>query len=487
MGAAVAVGSACELGDTEVRPIHASFEIRPGPGTQENENWFLGQENDEIRGVLVLEPVVLNQAGAEDFGERLADLQPDAQGSGEPSPETDGDHMSGIIALRGDRGARVHEIDARYEGGLVTFEEGESFSVPDHGAHVVIDEFEIALDDSAGDGVFDSGTGSLTGAVETLDVMHFEEITDGVITAEPDVAGAEVILRSTGFNARRAFPYDGVSVHFTKPVRADDVRDHLGLVIDGESAAADISASADVDMPVVPDGASVPLATRATLRPADPIPEGAELTIDTTDIRDLSGLGVASEQAALDASPDLGSAHENMDFSGDFEGWHAGGTIEMRDEFETATPEDDAEFVVMQDRSQLVASLELPDDAASIALTATGFSEGGSFPGATLEIDVVYPDGEEVSAFSPGPIDHEDMITCEFDDGCARYFSQTEPLPVEIDVDSAAGERVFFRITLLESAGWPYWTHEHGAMPLQPPPSFAAAIENLELHTGDGD
>lgn len=443
--------AACESGesgeDLQPRPVHAAFEIAPGPDSEDGETWYIA--DDVLRGVIVL------------------DLT---------GPSGDGERMHGILALTADGASRVEAIEATYEDGVIAIDEG-TISEPSRGGRLAWERFELFLDDTSGDGILDSGAGALTGELDFF--FEFAYITDGAITAFADSGETGATIRSTGFVSDEAFPYDDVRTRFDKPVIADALDEELVLLVDGERAQASVSASGVADMPALGADGSISLATGATISPELPIPLGSELRLDTSGLADVSGFDVNAPDT-LEAAPDLGSALDNLNFDGELEGWHAIGNVELLDELHGAEPEIADTFLTMQDRSQLVAALELPEDADAISLRAIGFSQYGGLHEGAIAVDIVRPNGETVSEQSLGSFSEEELIHCE-DDDCHPFPYRSEPQTLELNVSEAAGERAFLRITV-NPDGF-FGTSDHLA--LSPPPRYAAALEDLQLRLED--
>ncbi len=446
-------GFGCDFGEDVAKPVHASFELRPGPD-DEHASW-LGDES-VVTGVIVLEPVP------------EPDVDADADGdAGREGEEEGGERMAGAIVLTGTISSTVVVIGARYGDGVITLDDGSTY-IPDHEAQLSWDRFELVLEDLDGDGWLDAGSGTFDGELDSFvdRVTTTTDITGGEITAEPDTRDAVATASSSGRDRGRLFPYDGVRVRFNKPVRANDVVDKLVLLVDGEVTEASVTPVSPVDMPDRAGGSPVSVTAMASVVPAAPIPLGTEVGVEVAGIRDVSAREVKGAEP-VDAAADLGSALSNLDFAQDFDRWHRIGAIELREQFEGAEPAAADRFVVLTELAQLVAELDLPEDAESITMAFTGFVD--TYPeiiGTEISAEIVHANGEQLSDAVPGRVTEDGMIECE--QGCSSYLYRTAPIPLELDVREAAGERVFLRVTVSANG-------------------YAAAVEDLRLHSTGGE
>jgi hypothetical protein len=430
-------------------PVHAAFEVRPGPESGAAGLWT-PTSGDRLNGLIAF------------------DLHGPPDGEGRQP-------MRGVVVVTGGSTSTVAEVEGTYDSGVLALEPTEMRAV---GWRLRWERFELDLEDAHDDGIFDAGSGILD--AEIFDIFDHVPIPDGVITVFADTLDATSTTRSRGFVSDQLFPYDLLGVQFSKPVRKDDVDRGLVLLINGEPAAAEVSTGPGIEIRSPESGHPVAVITGATLIPDVPIPYGADVSIDTSAITDLSGFAVSAPEDKLSAVPDLGPIDENLDFGEGFEGWHNVGA-RKEDAFECAEPQAGDQLVVFESRGRLVGALDLPEGAETISLDVTAFAELGDYPNDLLIVDVVTLEEQVIASAEVARLREDDgeLIRCD----AARWFQlRSEPIPLTLDVADAAGSEVLLRITLAGTTWTPFASSSGAWSYLSPPLQYAAAVENLTLH-----
>ncbi|MGE0869714.1 MAG: hypothetical protein AB7P03_14210 [Kofleriaceae bacterium] len=356
---------------------------------------------------------------------------------------TDGDALTGVVALRLGENRRAHltTITGYLEGHEVILNPATA-SVDDC-CTVAWTSLRIMLVEPQGGGISDTGSGTIAGEWTDHhgDVIEMAAVA-GTVAVTADVRPAQAKIAPLRTRWRPAlFPGDPISIVLDEPIAMDSVI-KLRLAANGEPIAGPSL------NPTVVNGR----VSSVTIAPSQLVPLGTTITLDTSAVRDVAGNPVTWDAAALQTPADPGTLTQNLSFENGLDGWFtAGAPPAASGDFLGLTPVDGANQATVFARGSLGGWFVVPSDANQLDLSVAVFSQVSVFDSRSAVVALVTADQQvvmydaEMEAGASGP--------CPACDG-APYRDMIPPKRVTLDLTPLRGQTVYL-VASSESADFP--------------------------------
>lgn len=349
-------------------------------------------------------------------------------------------------------------------------------------AGIVWDELRIDLREADSDGVYESGSGHIEGRHTSY---GSEDPFAHDFEAAPDAFRAVAKARPDGDLGADLLPWQPLVIELGQPVSIDQITSYA-LLADGK-----------------------PIAGETRLLEADPYyytavhfvpeafyPPGAELTLVTTDMKNLVGTAVASDPTPLRVLSDPGPANDNLGFEQGFAGWSAVGNVTTEASYGDVVPGEGAAMAVIQSvglvdyesyEGRLIGYLDVPADASELELSLEVVT-GDQLP-AEVTVRLYRDDAfSEIDAFDIYEFGHETETLAPCD--CADVFltRRTGSFRRQVSLAPFRGERVFLELRVdghqRQPSLPPQQATARGVLPIPPPPPpvlAALIIDDIQI------
>jgi hypothetical protein len=343
------------------------------------------------------------------------------------------------------------------------------------------DELRIALRDGDGDGVYESGSGFMSGV---RDWFSGGEPFTGEFEAAPDAYRVAASVRPEGHFDGALLPWQPLVIDFGQPVPNDDASLFVVLA-DGEEVYGD----ARVEV-FQPSQTSIRFVPRAFY------PPGSELRVVLVDMKNALGVQVEAEDEALPVIADAGPINANLGFEQGLTGWNALGAAGTADRYGDVVPAEGAAMAVIQSPggddgdeglSRLVGYLDVPEGASELDVSLAVLTED-QLP-AAVTVRLYREDSlTEPRVFRIYEFEHEAerFEPCD----CADVFltRRAGAFRRQLGLAEFRGERVYLEF-LLDGEPWfeavaPADVEGFGVLPIPPPPppvNAALIIDDIQI------
>jgi len=296
--------------------------------------------------------------------------------------------------------------------------QSDPYYIVDVGWH----DLELEVHDTNGDGIEDTGSGSVTVTCEYYGVLVTVDDASEVplALAQDDAAPALALSPDQGLQPLYTFR-DAVTVNASRPLLHSTLASGLTLLVNGQSVQADVE----------PFGVSGPFASGATLDPVPPLPFDATIGLATTGVTDALGRAAGFNGNTFQTVPDPGPLTSNSGFENE-QGWiglHVGS-------FSSFAAKEGQRYALVPGDGQLFGYFDVPVDATTLKFWA-GLHEYLGCGGRPAEVTLESAAGE--SYLFPT----NDIVAESCDDTViGSCLPWTE---ISTDLESLRGQRVVFK------------------------------------------
>jgi hypothetical protein len=392
--------------------------------------------------------------------------------------------FAGSLALADDDSASLRPVSGTLD------ERGELSLVVEGAGSVSWSELRIAVRDQDGDGVYESGTGHMSGTYSAtfFDLNEFAQ--DIEAAPEAFTAGAAWAAADTGVGdpaMNLLIPWQPIAILLAQPVSADQATRYRVLA-DGQEVAGETVVQAI-------DG----MVTSVEFVPHTFYPLSAEILVESTGMENALGVPVTFAHDPIPVLADPGPAGDNLGFEQGLAGWSAVSNAFAADVFGDVLPVEGVSMAVVGTpvypyyESRLIGYLDVPADATEIDLSVAVLVPEEVLPSA-MTVRLYHDDAldtpDAIDVYTLDPLTPFEPCDCRDPAEWRPLTRRAGPFRRQLALDAFRGQRVFLELRM-EGHQWNAPAAQsavhalvRGLLPIPPPPPpvpGALIIDDIQI------